>query len=148
MMKEMELVHDDLPKKARKALEKLKRAGTVPVMVYPAVPRRHQSEKEAALARVGAFDEEKIGSWILVTDREVVFLRPGLLRDRVDRFSLSEITGIEYVNEFQDNTLKIRIREAAEAVRFYHEIDGVRFYRHLKAVLEERDLIKEAGKEG
>lgn len=146
-MTDMELVHGDLPKKARKALEKLKRAGMVPLLVYPAVPRRHQSEKEAALARVGAFDEEKIGSWIVVTDREVVFLRPGLLRDRVDRFSLSEITGIEYVNEFQDNTLKIRIGGAAEAVRFYHEIDGVRFYRHVKEVLEKRAEPEDAGGE-
>lgn len=146
-MTDMELVHGDLPKKARKALEKLKRAGMVPLLVYPAVPRRHQSEKEAALARVGAFDEEKIGSWIVVTDREVVFLRPGLLRDRVDRFSLSEITGIEYVDEFQDNTLKIRIGGAAEAVRFYHEIDGVRFYRHVKKVLEKRAEPEDAGGE-
>lgn len=137
-MTEMELDHGDLPKKARKALEKLQRAGMVPVMVYPAVPRRHQSEKEVALARVGAFDEERIGSWIVVTEREVVFVRPGLLRDRIDRFSLSEITGIEYVNEFQDNTLKIRIREAAEAVRFYHEIDGVRFFRHIKELLDDK----------
>ncbi|MCR3882867.1 MAG: hypothetical protein NUK54_00630 [Methanothrix sp.] len=137
-MTEMELDHGDLPKKARKALEKLKQAGMVPLMVYPAVPRGHQSEKEVALARVGAFDEERIGSWILVTDRDVVFLRPGLLRDRVDRISLSEITGIEYVDEFQDNTLKIRIGGAAEAVRFYHEIDGVRFFRHIKAILDEK----------
>ncbi|MGB3944971.1 MAG: hypothetical protein WBK88_09285 [Methanothrix sp.] len=136
-MTEMESVRDGLPKKARKALEKLQRAGTVPVIVYPAVPRRYQSEKEIALARVGAFDEEKIGSWIVVTEEEVVFVRPGLIRERVDRFALSEITGIEYVNEFQDNTLKIRIGDAAETVRFYHEIDGVRFFRHIKGAIDQ-----------
>jgi hypothetical protein len=147
-MKEMEFVPDGLPKKAKRALEKLKRAKESPIMIFPAVPKRYQSEKDIAFARIGAFDEERIGSWIVVTERGVVFVRPGLLRDRFERFFLEEITGIEYVDEFQDNTLKIRIGGAAEAVRFYHEIDGVRFYRHLKAVLEGRDLIKEAGKEG
>jgi len=117
-------------------------------MAFPAVPRRYQDEKALAFARIGAFDEEKISSWIAVTDREVVFVRAGLVRDRVDRFPLSGVTGIEYVKEFQDNTIKIRIGEAAEDVRFYHEIDGVRFYRHVKAVLEGRDLKEEAGEEG
>jgi hypothetical protein len=137
-MKEMEFVPDGLPKKARRALEKLQRAGDGPIMIFPAVPKRYQSEKDIALARVGAFDEERIGSWIVVTERGVVFVRPGLLRDRFQRFSLEEITGIEYVDEFQDNTLKIRIGDAAEAVRFYHEVDGVRFFRTIKAILDEK----------
>jgi hypothetical protein len=139
---------ESLPKKIRKALEDLERAGETPVMALPAVPRRYQDEKAMAFARIGAFDEAKISSWIAVTDREVVFVRSGLLRNRMDRFPLSGVTGIEYVKEFQDNTIKIRIGEAAEDVRFYHEIDGVRFYRHVKAVLEGRDLKEEAGEEG
>jgi hypothetical protein len=139
---------ESLPKKIRKALEDLERAGETPVMALPAVPRRYQDEKAMAFARIGAFDEAKISSWIAVTDKEVVFVRSGLLRNRMDRFPLSGVTGIEYVKEFQDNTIKIRIGEAAEDVRFYHEIDGVRFYRHVKAVLEGRDLKEEAGEEG
>jgi len=139
---------ESLPKKIRKALEDLERAGETPVMALPAVPKRYQDEKAMAFARIGAFDEAKISSWIAVTDREVVFVRSGLLRNRMDRFPLSGVTGIENVKEFQDNTIKIRIGEAAEDVRFYHEIDGVRFYRHVKAVLEGRDLKEEAGEEG
>ncbi len=149
-MAEMEAASapESLPKKIRKALEDLERAGETPVMALPAVPRRYQDEKAMAFARIGAFDEAKISSWIAVTDKEVVFVRSGLLRNRMDRFPLSGVTGIEYVKEFQDNTIKIRIGEAAEDVRFYHEIDGVRFYRHVKAVLEGRDLKEEAGEEG
>lgn len=147
-MNEMEFVPENLPKKIRRALEKLERGGETPVMALPAVPKRYQDEKAMAFARIGAFEEAKISSWIVVTDGEVVFIRAGLVRNRVDRFPLSGVTGIEYVKEFQDNTIKIRIGEAAEDVRFYHEIDGVRFYRHVKAVLEGRDLKEEAGEEG
>ncbi|NLX40240.1 MAG: hypothetical protein GXY73_12180 [Methanothrix sp.] len=149
-MAEMEAASapESLPKKIRKALEDLERAGETPVMALPAVPRRYQDEKAMAFARIGAFDEAKISSWIVVTDKNLIFVRSGLLRNRMDRFPLSGITGIEYVKEFQDNTIKIRIGETAEDVRFYHEIDGVRFYRHVKAVLEGRDLKEEAGEEG
>jgi hypothetical protein len=147
-MAEMETAPENLPKKIRKALANLEQAGEVPVMALPAVPRRYQDEKAMAFARIGAFDEAKISSWIVVTAREVVFVRSGLIRNRVDRFPLSGITGIEYVKEFQDNTLKIRIGEAAEAVRFYHEVDGVRFYRHVKDVLEEKGEAEETGREG
>ena len=149
-MTEMEAASapDNLPKRIRKALEELKQAGETPVMALPAVPKRYQDEKAMAFARIGAFDEAKISSWIVVTDKNLIFVRSGLLRNRMDRFPLSGITGIEYVKEFQDNTLKIRIGEAAEDVRFYHETDGIQFYQHVKAVLEERDAAKEMGPEG
>lgn len=147
-MSKIDVPHENLPKRIRKALEKLEEAGEPAIMAFPAVPQRYQDEKAKAFARMGAFDEAKISSWIVATEGEVVFIRAGLIRNRVDRFSLPRITGIEYVKEFQDNTLKIRIGEAAEEIRFYHEIEGVRFYRHIKAALDERDLRKEAGKEG
>lgn len=147
-MTEMDATPENLPKRIRKALEKLEEAGEPAIMVFPAVPQRYQDEKAKAFARIGAFDEAKISSWIVVTEREVVFVRSGLLRDRIDSFPLSGITGIEYVKEFQDNTLKIRIGEAAEDVRFYHEVDGVRFYRHVKDSLEERAEPEDAGGDG
>jgi len=147
-MSEMDVAHENLPKRIRKALEKLEEADEPAIMAFPAVPQRYQDEKAKAFARIGAFDEAKISSWIVVTEREVVFVRSGLLRNRLDRFPLEGITGIEYVKEFQDNTLKIRIGGAAEDVRFYHEIDGVRFYRHVKDALEERDVAKVMGPEG
>ncbi len=142
-----DVAHENLPKRIGKALEKLEQAGEVPLMVFPAVPQRYQDEKAKAFARIGAFDEAKISSWIVATEREVVFVRSGLLRNRIDRFPLSGVTGIEYVKEFQDNTLKIRIGGAAEDVRFYHETDGISFYQHVKAALEERDATKETGPE-
>lgn len=147
-MIEMEVIPEDFPKKIRKTLLDLEQAGEAAVMAFPAVPRRYQDEKAMAFARIGAFDEMKISSWIVVTAREVVFVRSGLFRNRLDRFPLSGITGIEYVKEFQDNTLKIRIGDAAEDVRFYHEVDGVRFYRHVKDVLEKRVESEETGREG
>ncbi|HOO53466.1 MAG TPA: PH domain-containing protein [Methanothrix sp.] len=147
-MAEIEAAPENLPKKIRKALEDLVRAGEVPVMALPAVPKRYQDEKAMAFARIGAFDEAKISSWIAVTDKNLIFVRSGLFRNRMDRFPLSGITGIEYVKEFQDNTLKIRIGDAAEDVRFYHETDGVRFYRHIKDVLEKRVGSEETGREG
>ncbi|HPE63904.1 MAG TPA: hypothetical protein PLQ49_07335 [Methanothrix sp.] len=142
------VAHENLPKRIGKALEKLEQAGEAPLMVFPAVPQRYQDEKAKAFARIGAFDEAKISSWIAATEREVVFIRSGLLRNRIDRFPLSGVTGIEYVKEFQDNTLKIRIGGAAEDVRFYHETDGIEFYQHVKDVIEERDAAKETGPEG
>lgn len=137
-MTEMDIAPESFPKKIRKALADLEQAGEVPVLVFPAVPKRYQDEKALAYARVGAFDEAKISSWIVATGREIVFVRSGLLRNRVDRFPLSSVTGIEYVKEFQDNTLKIRIGGAAEDVRFYHETDGIRFYQHAKDAIEKK----------
>ena len=147
-MTEMDVAHENLPKRIRKALEKLVQAGEVPVLVFPAVPQRYQDEKAKAFARIGAFDEAKISSWIAATEREIVFVRSGILRNRVDRFPLASVTGIEYVKEFQDNTLKIRIGGAAEDVRFYHETDGIQFYQHVKDVLDEQNAAKETGREG
>ncbi len=137
-MTEMDVAHENLPKRIRKALVNLEQAGEVPVLVFPAVPQRYQDEKAKAFARVGAFDEAKISSWIVATEREIVFVRSGLFRNRIDRFPLSSVTGIEYVKEFQDNTLKIRIGDAAEDVRFYHETDGIRFYQHVKSAIEKK----------
>jgi hypothetical protein len=147
-MTEMDIAPESVPKKIRKTLMSLEEAGEPPIMALPAVPRRYQDEKAMAFARIGAFDEAKISSWIVVTEKNLIFVRSGLLRNRMDRFPLEGITGIEYVKEFQDNTLKIRIGGAAEDVRFYHEIDGVRFYRHVKDALEERDVAKVMGPEG
>jgi hypothetical protein len=147
-MTEMDIAPESVPKKIRKTLMSLEEAGEPPIMALPAVPRRYQDEKAMAFARIGAFDEAKISSYIVVTEKNLIFVRSGLLRNRMDRFPLEGITGIEYVKEFQDNTLKIRIGGAAEDVRFYHEIDGVRFYRHVKDALEERDVAKVMGPEG
>lgn len=131
----MEIIPEDFPKKIRKTLEELQKAGEVPVMAFPAVPRRYQDEKAMAFARIGAFDEMKISSWVVVTERDLIFVRSGLLRNKLDRFPLEGITGLEYVKEFRDNTLKIRIGDAAEDVRFYHEVDGIQFYRYMMDVV-------------
>jgi len=134
----MEIIPEDFPKKIRKTLEELQKAGEVPVMAFPAVPRRYQDEKAMAFARIGAFDEMKISSWVVVTERDLIFVRSGLLRNKLDRFPLGGIAGIEYVKEFRDNTLKIRIGDAAEDVRFYHEVDGIQFCRYMMDVVGKR----------
>ena len=144
----MDIAPESVPKKIRKTLMSLEEAGEPPIMALPAVPRRYQDEKAMAFARIGAFDEAKISSWIVVTEKNLIFVRSGLLRNRMDRFPLEGITGIEYVKEFQDNTLKIRIGGAAEDVRFYHETDGIQFYQHVKDVLDEQNAAKESGREG
>ncbi|KQC15901.1 MAG: hypothetical protein APR56_11525 [Methanosaeta sp. SDB] len=143
----MEIAMETFPKKIRKSLSGLVQAGEPPVMALPAVPRRYQDEKAMAFARIGAFDEVKISSWIVVTEKNLIFVRSGLLRNRMDRFPLSGITGVEYVKEFQDNTLKIRIGEAAEDVRFYHEVDGVRFFKYMLDVLKRRDETEKASRQ-
>ncbi len=140
----MDIAPESFPKKIRKALVSLEQAGEPPIMALPAVPRRYQDEKAMAFARIGAFDEAKISSWIVVTEKNLIFVRSGLLRNRMDRFPLEGITGIEYVKEFQDNTLKIRIGKAAEDVRFYHEVDGVRFFKYMLDIFEERDEAETA----
>ena len=142
-MTEMDIVPESFPKKIRKTLMDLERAAEPPIMALPAVPKRYQDEKAMAFARIGAFDEMNISSWIVVTEKNLIFVRSGLLRNRMDRFPLEGITGIEYVKEFQDNTLKTRIGEAAEAVRFYHEGDGVQFFKYMLDVLEKMDRAEE-----
>jgi len=123
---------EEYPKRLLKALERLEKEGEKVVYVFSAMPRRYMDERSAAMARVGALDEKKMSSWVVVTEENLVFIRTGLVRNRVDKFPLDKIEDVEYVDEFQDNTLKIRVSGGAENVRFYDDVDGIRFYQHMK----------------
>ncbi|MHC1631882.1 MAG: PH domain-containing protein [Methanotrichaceae archaeon] len=123
---------DEFPKRLQKVLEHLKENREKIILVYPAIPKRYMDERSIIMARMGMFDETKISSWLVVTDKDLIFVRTGLLRKKMDRFPLEKITDIEYIKEFYDNTLKIKIGDAAEDVRFYDEVDGLKFYQYIK----------------
>ena len=120
------------PKKLLKTLRKLEEGGEVPVMVVPAIPGSYRDEKSMALARIGRADEEDTSSWLVLTEKSLVFVKAGLLRNRVQSIPLENISGVEYVDEFHTNTLKVRIGEKAENVVFYDERQGVEFYKYIR----------------
>ncbi len=117
------------PKKLLKTLRKLEEGGEVPVMVVPAIPGSYRDEKSMALARIGMADKEDTSSWLVLTEKSLIFVKTRLLRNRVQSFPLESISSVEYVNEFHTNTLKVRIGEKAENVLFYDEHHGIEFYK-------------------
>jgi len=124
---------EEYPKKLRKTLKRfVQEEGATVNLVLPALPRRHMDERSLAMIRLGMFDESKISSWLVTTDEDLIFIKIGFIKNRVERFPLDNISDVEYVREFQDNTLKIIIGDAAEVVRFYDERDGIVFYQFMK----------------
>ncbi len=126
------------PKRLQKTLDRLSGEGDEPLFTFPAVPRRYQNEQSVAMARIGALNEKRVNTWLVVTQDNLIFIRGGLLRNKVDKFPLGNIDDVEYVKEFQDNTVKIKIKDAAENVRFYDELDGIQFYKHIKEYIKGR----------
>jgi len=41
---------------------------------------------------------------------------------------------VEYVDEFHNSTLKIRVGEKAEKITFYEDGEGIWFYRYIKKI--------------
>lgn len=126
------------PKKLQKTLDRLRVEGDEALFAFSAVPRRYQSEQSVAMARIGVLDEKRINTWLVVTQDNLIFIRGGLLRNKVDKFPMGNIDDVEYVKEFQDNTIKIKIKDAAENVRFYDELDGIQFYKYIKEYIKGR----------
>jgi hypothetical protein len=118
------------PKKLQRTLKKLAAEGEEPVIIAPALLRRHATEQMLAMARMGMMD--KIFSYIIATKENVHFIRPGLMWDSVQSVPLEKIDDVEYVNEFHNNTLKLKIGEAEENLIFYDDTDGIRFYKYVK----------------
>ena len=85
-----------------------------------------------AIARMGMLD--KVLGYLVTTDKCVHFVRPGIAWDSVQTVPLDVIDGVEYVDEFHNNTLKIRVGEKAEKITFYDDQDGIAFYRYIKMV--------------
>lgn len=132
-MGQMKFNLEEYPKKLRKTLKRfVQEEGATVNLVLPALPRRHMDERSLAMIRLGMFDESKISSWLVTTDEDLIFIKIGFIKNRVERFPLDNISDVEYVREFQDNTLKIIIGDAAEVVRFYDERDGIVFYQFMK----------------
>ncbi|MCX8207000.1 MAG: hypothetical protein N3G75_04115 [Methanothrix sp.] len=121
---------EEPPRKLRRTLEKLAKEGERVQLVYPALLERHCDRNTLALARLGG--NVRISSWVVVTDKNLHFVRAGILWDSVQSIPLERITDIEYVDEFHTNTIKIRVGELSENLVFYDELEGIRFYQYMK----------------
>ncbi len=126
----------DTPKKLKRTLKKLAAEGEEPVLIFPAILERYASQQMLAMVRMGMMD--RIFGYIVVTGKNVHFVRPGLAWDQVRTVPLDKIDDIEYVNEFHTNTLKLKVGEAAESIIFYEDTEGMKFYRHIKQWLAEK----------
>ncbi len=126
----------DTPKKLKRTLKKLAAEGEEPVLIFPAILERYASQQMLAMVRMGMMD--RIFGYIVVTGRNVHFVRPGLAWDQVRTVPLEKIDDIEYVNEFHTNTLKLKVGEATESIIFYEDTEGMKFYRHIKQWLAEK----------
>jgi hypothetical protein len=100
------------------------------VQIAPALLQSKASEKMLAFARMGMLD--KVLGYLMTTDRNVHFVRPGIAWDSVQTVPLDVIDDVEYVDEFHSNTLKIKVGERAEKIVFYDDMDGITFYQYIK----------------
>lgn len=128
----------DVPKKLERSIKKLAAEGEEPVLIFPALLERFATEQMKAKVRIGMGDDVRIFGYLVVTDRNVHFISTGLLWDKVQSVPLEKIDGIEYVDEFHNNTLKLKIGPASEGIIFYDDLEGVRFYQHIKNYVESR----------
>lgn len=128
----------DVPKKLDRSLKKLAAEGEEPVLIFPALLERFATEQMKAMVRIGMGDDVRIFSYLVVTDRNVHFISPGMIWDKVQSVPLEKIDGIEYVNEFHNNTLKLKIGPTSEGIIFYDDLEGVRFFKHIKDYVESR----------
>lgn len=119
-----------VPKKLQRTVKKLAAAGEEPVLIAPAILRSQASDQMLAIARMGLMD--KVLGYLVTTKKSVHFVRPGIAWDRVQTVPLEKIDGVEYVDEFHTNTLKLKVGERAESLIFYDDKDGIRFYQYIK----------------
>jgi hypothetical protein len=122
----------EIPKKLQRTLKKLEATGEEPVLILPALLERHATQRMLAMARIGMGDGQKIFSWLMVTNKSVHFIRPGLAWDRVQTVPLDKIEDVDYMNEFHANTLRIRVGGFVENIVFYEDTDGIKFYQYIK----------------
>lgn len=120
----------EVPGKLKRTARKLAAAGESLVQIAPALLHSRASEQMLAIARVGMLD--KVLGYLVTTDKSVHFVRPGIAWDSVQTVPLDLIDDVEYVDEFHNNTLKIRVGETAEKITFYEDQDGIEFYRYIK----------------
>jgi hypothetical protein len=122
----------EVPKKLNRTARKLATAGESLVQIAPALLQSKASERMLAFARMGMLD--KVLGYLVTTDKNVHFVRPGIAWDSVQTVPLDVIDDVEYVDEFHNNTLKIKVGERAEKIIFYDDMDGIRFYQYIKNI--------------
>ncbi len=120
----------EVPKKLRRTVKRLVEAGEAPVLIAPAILQNQSSRQMQAIARMGMLD--KILGYLVTTNKNVHFVRPGLAWDKVQTVPLEKIDDVEYVDEFHSNTMSLKVGEAAEKIIFYDDKDGIKFYQYVK----------------
>lgn len=120
----------EVPKKLNRTAKKLAAAGETLVQIAPAILESRASKEMLAIARMGMMD--KILGYLVTTDKNVHFVRPGLAWDSVQTVPLDVIDDVLYVDEFHNSTLKIKVGERAESIIFYDDMEGIRFYNYIK----------------
>ncbi|MDD4308387.1 MAG: hypothetical protein PHU53_06235 [Thermoplasmata archaeon] len=120
----------EVPKKLNRTAKKLAAAGERLVQIAPALLHSRASEQMLAIARMGMLD--KVLGYLVTTDKNVHFVRPGIAWDSVQTVPLDVIDDVDYVDEFHNNTLKIKVGDKAEKITFYDDMEGIQFYRYLK----------------
>ncbi len=120
----------EVPKKLKRTLKKLADAGETLVQTAPALIQNQASRQMLSFARMGAMD--KILGYLVTTDKNVHFVKPGLAWDRVQTVPLEKIEDVEYVDEFLNNTLSLKVDGRAEKIIFYDDKDGMQFYQYIK----------------
>ena len=122
----------DVPKKLSRTAKKLAAAGEKLVQIAPAILESKASQQMLAIARMGMLD--KVLGYLVTTDKNVHFVRPGIAWDSVQTVPLDVIDDVLYENEFHNNTLKIKVGERAEKIIFYDDMDGIKFYHYIKKI--------------
>ena len=122
----------EVPKKLNRTAKKLAKAGEKLVQIAPAILHSKASQQMLAIVRMGMLD--KILGYLVTTDKNVHFVRPGIAWDSVQTMPLDIIDDVVYENEFHNNTLKIKVGERAEKIIFYDDMDGIKFYQYIKHI--------------
>jgi hypothetical protein len=120
-----------VPGKLKRTMKKLAAAGEELVQIAPAILQSQATDQMMAIARLGMMD--KILGYLVTTNTNVHFVRPGLAWDKVQTVPLEKINGVEYVNEFHNNTLSLKVGERSENIIFYDDMDGIKFYHFIKS---------------
>jgi hypothetical protein len=122
----------EVPKKLNRTAKKLAAAGEKLVQIVPAILESRASQQMLAIARMGMLD--KILGYLVTTDKNVHFVRPGIAWDSVQTVPLDLIDDVLYENEFHNNTLKIKVGARAEKIIFYDDLEGIWFYNYIKRI--------------
>jgi hypothetical protein len=129
-VKDSATMEAEVPKKLKRTVKKLADAGETLVQTAPALVQNQASRQMLSFARMGAMD--KILGYLVTTDKNVHFVKPGLAWDRVQTVPLEKIEDVEYVDEFLSNTLSLKVGGRAEKIIFYDDKDGIQFYQYIK----------------